>query len=42
MGVVIPSLHLRDNLQKYEKTFGEIERKTPRGNEGNVPNPFQA
>ena len=33
---------LRDNLQKYEKTFGEIERKTPRGNEGNVPNPFQA
>ena len=36
---------LRDNIQKYESTFGEIERKTPRnnnGNNGNLPNPFQA
>lgn len=33
---------LRDNLQKYEKTFGEIVRKAPKGNEGGIPNPFQA
>ena len=37
---------LRDNLQKYEATFGEIERKTPKGgnagNNGGIPNPFQA
>lgn len=34
---------LRDNLQKYEQTFGEIERKTPKrpaGNNGGIPNPF--
>ena len=23
---------LRDNIAKYEQTFGEIERKTPKGN----------
>ena len=38
---------LRDNLQKYESTFGEIERKMPKnGNQGNggndIPNPFMA
>lgn len=38
---------LRDNLQRYEKTFGEIERKTPKtGNNtnggGEIPNPFMA
>lgn len=36
---------LRDNIQKYEKTYGEIEHKTPRNNSGNnggLPNPFQA
>ena len=38
---------LRDNLQKYESTFGEIERKMPKnGNKGNsgndIPNPFMA
>lgn len=35
---------LNDNIQKYEKTFGTIERKTPRnGNNGSgLPNPFQA
>ncbi len=36
---------LRDNVQKYEKTFGEIERKTPvnnGGKDGNIPNPFMA
>ncbi len=35
---------LRDNLQKYEQTFGEIQRKTPiAGNNGNdIPNPFMA
>lgn len=35
---------LRDNLQKYEATYGEIERKTPKngGNPGGLPNPFQA
>lgn len=35
---------LRDNIQKYETTYGEIERKTPRNNSsnGNIPNPFQA
>lgn len=32
---------LRDNVAKYEKTFGEITRKTPKqGND--IPNPFQA
>lgn len=34
---------LRENLQKYEATFGEIEHKTPRnpqGNPGELPNPF--
>ena len=37
---------LRDNLQKYEATFGGIARKTPKGgnagNNGGIPNPFQA
>lgn len=37
---------LRDNIQKYESTFGEIKQKTPRnggGNNGNdIPNPFMA
>ena len=32
---------LRDNIQKYEKTFGDIERKTPKGG-AEAPNPFQA
>lgn len=34
---------LRDNLQKYEATFGEIERKLPinnNKNNGEIPNPF--
>lgn len=26
---------LRDNIAKYEQTFGEIERKTPKGNPEN-------
>ena len=36
---------LRDNIQRYEKTFGEIERKTPKapaGGNGEIPNPFMA
>lgn len=39
---------LRDNIQKYESTFGEIVRKAPKGgnnganNGGTLPNPFQA
>ncbi|MBQ2045810.1 MAG: DUF3467 domain-containing protein [Muribaculaceae bacterium] len=37
---------LRDNVQKYESIFGEIERKTPKNNQGNggndIPNPFMA
>ena len=38
---------LRDNIQKYEGSFGEIERKMPKnGNQGNggndIPNPFMA
>ncbi len=38
---------LRDNLQKYEQTFGEITRKTPVNNQGGnnggeIPNPFMA
>ncbi len=36
---------LRDNIQKYESTFGEITRKAPKGgvsNNGGIPNPFQA
>lgn len=32
---------LRDNLQRYEKTFGEITRKTPLNQSNNdLPNPF--
>lgn len=36
---------LRDNLQRYEKTFGEIRPKMPlnqggNNNEGGIPNPF--
>lgn len=36
---------LRDNIAKYEQTFGEITRKAPKsapkgGND--IPNPFQA
>ena len=37
---------LRDNLAKYEATFGEIKHKTPKNNQGNnggdIPNPFMA
>lgn len=37
---------LRDNIAKYEATFGEIKHKTPiaGGNSGNgdIPNPFMA
>lgn len=37
---------LRDNVQKYESVFGEIERKTPKNNQSNggndIPNPFMA
>ena len=35
---------LRDNLTKYEQTFGEIERKMPKGGKAgsDIPNPFQA
>ncbi len=37
---------LRDNLTKYEQTFGEIEHKLPKGGKpqggGDLPNPFQA
>jgi hypothetical protein len=38
---------LRDNLTKYEGTFGEIERKMPKnqgnqGGNGELPNPFMA
>lgn len=33
---------LRDNIQRYEKTFGEITRKTPinMGGNNDLPNPF--
>ena len=35
---------LRDNLQRYEKTFGEIRPKMPinqnGGQDGGIPNPF--
>lgn len=37
---------LRDNIMKYEQTFGTIERKLPLNNNGNnngngeIPNPF--
>ncbi|MCI9054833.1 MAG: DUF3467 domain-containing protein [Muribaculaceae bacterium] len=35
---------LRDNLAKYEQTFGDIERKMPKGGKAgsDIPNPFQA
>lgn len=37
---------IRDNVQKYEKTFGEITQKRPvnngNANEGGIPNPFMA
>lgn len=36
---------LRDNIAKYEETFGPIEQKKPRGPQGpagDIPNPFQA
>lgn len=35
---------LRDNIQKYESTFGEIQRKVPVKNQGgdDIPNPFMA
>lgn len=32
---------LRDNIQKYEKTFGDIVKKAPRGG-NDMNNPFQA
>ncbi len=36
---------LRDNIMKYEQTFGTIERKQPlnngnKGGNGEIPNPF--
>ncbi len=34
---------LSDNVKKYEQTFGEIERKLPKNNngqQGGIPNPF--
>lgn len=33
---------LRDNVAKYEQTFGEITRKAPKGGQADIPNPFQA
>ena len=35
---------LRDNIAKYETTFGEIEHKTPKNGapKGSEPNPFMA
>ncbi|MDE6198317.1 MAG: DUF3467 domain-containing protein [Muribaculaceae bacterium] len=37
---------IRDNVQKYEKTFGEITQKHPvnngNANDGGIPNPFMA
>lgn len=36
---------LRDNVAKYEQTFGEITRKMPKGPVAagsDIPNPFQA
>lgn len=33
---------LRDNIAKYEQTFGEIVRKEPKGGKGEIPNPFMA
>ncbi len=33
---------LRDNVAKYEQTFGEITRKAPKGGQNDIPNPFQA
>lgn len=37
---------LRDNLNKYEQTFGEITRKVPanapKNGNGGIPNPFEA
>lgn len=35
---------IRDNVQKYEKTFGEIKPKQPvnGNNDGGIPNPFMA
>lgn len=38
---------LRDNIEKYEKTFGTIERKKPlnapkAGGPNDLPNPFMA
>lgn len=33
---------LRDNVAKYEQTFGEITRKAPKGAQTDIPNPFQA
>lgn len=33
---------LRDNVAKYEQTFGEITHKAPKGGQTDIPNPFQA
>lgn len=36
---------LRDNIAKYESTFGEIKHKSPKtasGNNNDIPNPFMA
>lgn len=40
-------LALRDNIAKYESTFGEIKHKLPKNNTGknsggDLPNPFMA
>lgn len=33
---------LRDNLQKYEKNFGEIRPRQVQSNNNDLPNPFTA
>lgn len=35
---------LNENVQRYEATFGTIERKTPKNapKKGGIPNPFEA
>ena len=35
---------LRENVQKYEQTFGEIRPRGPKAPQGgnDIPNPFQA
>ncbi len=33
---------LRENIERFENTFGVIERRTPRTNGNDVNNPFKA